>query len=261
MGCGEKQSTNTNDGNNTPEKPAKKNVEKETPASTSWVSDLSDPNNVKIEAAIRSSLGKPEGELTRVDLEKVTGLRLYHKQLTELPKEMEKLTQLTKLSLLGNRSTDVTSLEKLTQLTNLSLDGNKLIELPNGLEKLTQLTWLSLDDNLLTDVEGLENLTQLEYLGLGGNRLSDMEGLENLTQLTKLSLKRNELTDVKGLEKLAKLTTLDLRLNQLTDVKGLEKLTKLEYLYLSLNPDLTKAQIAELQKALPKCKIGSSPKK
>jgi len=40
-----------------------------------------------------------------------------------------------------------------------------------------------------------------------------------------------------------------------------EKLTKLAYLYPGLNPDLTKAQIAELQKALPKCKIGSSPKK
>ena len=60
---------------------------------------------------------------------------------------------------------------------------------------------------------------------------------------------------------LEKVKALFLGNNQLTDVKGLEKLTKLEYLYLSLNPDLTKAQIAELQKALPKCKIGSSPKK
>ena len=38
-------------------------------------------------------------------------------------------------------------------------------------------------------------------------------------------------------------------------MKGLEKLTKLERLYLKDNPDLTKAQIAELKKALPKCKI------
>jgi hypothetical protein len=38
-------------------------------------------------------------------------------------------------------------------------------------------------------------------------------------------------------------------------VKGLEKLTQLEKLILYVNPDLTKAQIDELQKALPKCKI------
>ena len=87
-------------------------------------------------------------------------------------------------------------------------------------------------------------------------------GLEKCTELTSLSLTGNELTDFTGLENLTQLKVLSLMGNKLTEVpKGLEKLTKLEYLYLSLNPDLTKAQIAELQKALPKCKIGSSPKK
>ena len=61
---------------------------------------------------------------------------------------------------------------------------------------------------------------------------------------------------------LEKVTELDLRSNQLTDVpKGLEKLTKLERLVLMYNPDLTKAQMAELKKALPKCKISSNPTK
>ena len=44
-------------------------------------------------------------------------------------------------------------------------------------------------------------------------------------------------------------------------MKGLENLTQLKYLHLTGNPDLTKAQIDELQKALPKCKIISNPKK
>jgi len=44
-------------------------------------------------------------------------------------------------------------------------------------------------------------------------------------------------------------------------VKGLEKLTKLEELVLNDNPDLPKAQIAELKKALPKCDISSNPTK
>ena len=54
---------------------------------------------------------------------------------------------------------------------------------------------------------------------------------------------------------------LSLSYNQLTDVKGLEKLTKLTRLYLQSNPDLTKTQIDQLQKALPKCQILSNPKK
>jgi hypothetical protein len=38
-------------------------------------------------------------------------------------------------------------------------------------------------------------------------------------------------------------------------VKRLEKLTQLTKLYLYSNPDLTKAQIDQLQKALPDCAI------
>jgi Leucine-rich repeat (LRR) protein len=60
---------------------------------------------------------------------------------------------------------------------------------------------------------------------------------------------------------LEKITRFYLENNQLTDVKGLEKLTQLKMLRLQGNPDLTKAQITELQKALPKCTILSNPTK
>ena len=68
----------------------------------------------------------------------------------------------------------------------------------------------------------------------------------------------NQLTSVKGLEKLTQLRQLSLERNQLTSVKGLEKLTMLQELVLQDNPDLTKAQIDALQKALPNCKIDSN---
>ena len=144
-----------------------------------------------IEAAIREAAGKPTGKLTKVDLEKVTKLNLSNKQLTKVPKGLEKLMQLTKLD--------------------------------------------------------------LSY-----NELTDVKGLEKLTKLTKLDLGINKLTDVKGLEKLTKLEELDFDFNQLADVKSLMKLTRLTELVLVDNPTLTKAQIAELKKALPKCDIYSS---
>jgi hypothetical protein len=49
--------------------------------------------------------------------------------------------------------------------------------------------------------------------------------------------------------------------NNLSDVKSLENLTQLTDLHLKNNSDLTKDQIAELQKALPKCDIYSNPTK
>jgi hypothetical protein len=43
--------------------------------------------------------------------------------------------------------------------------------------------------------------------------------------------------------------------------EDLFKLTQIKRLNLTNNPDLTKAQIDELQKALPKCRIISNPTK
>ena len=102
------------------------------------------------------------------------------------------------------------------------------------------------------------DLEKVTGLVLDGNQLTDVKGLEKLTQLEYLSLVNNQLTSVKGLERLTKLEGLFLSNNQLTDVKGLEKLKQLEYLELDDNRALTKAQIDELQKALPNCEIDST---
>ena len=83
----------------------------------------------------------------------------------------------------------------------------------------------------------------------------------DLVKLERLFLHVKQLTSVKGLEKLTQLTHLSLDYNKLTSLKGLEKLTQLKELALNGNPDLTKAQIDELQKALPKCKIHSNFRK
>jgi internalin A len=121
-----------------------------------------------IEAAIRKAANKPTGELTKADLEKVTSLGLIDKQLNDMPKGLEKLTQLTTLHLDHNQLTNVRGLEKLTQLTHLSLFNNQLINV-KGLEKLTQLEVLVLAVNQLADVKELKKLTQLETLWLQGN--------------------------------------------------------------------------------------------
>ena len=114
----------------------------------------------------------------------------------------------------------------------------------------------------LTEAD-LEKVTDLFLSGHPyGNKLTEVpKGLEKLTQLKELDLNDNQLTNVKGLEKLTQLEDLYLNGNKLTDVKGLENLTKLKVLYLGNNPALTKAQIDELKKALPKCEIDSNPTK
>ena len=124
--------------------------------------------DIEIEKAIRERLKKPTGELTKADYEKVKELYLDGNQLTELPKGLEKLTQLKLLALNNNQLTSVKGLAKLTQLEQLLLGNNQLTDL-TGLEKLTQLEELVLGGNQLTDLTGLEKLMQLEGLNLFNN--------------------------------------------------------------------------------------------
>ena len=121
-----------------------------------------------VEKRIRNKLKKPIGELTKADLRKVKNLNLGLGQLTEVPKGLEKLTQLKQLILSVNQLTEVQGLEKTPQLTELWLNNNKLTDV-KGLEKLTNLEILRLNRNQLTDVKGLEKLTRLELLNLHNN--------------------------------------------------------------------------------------------
>ena len=147
----------------------------------------------------------------------------------------------------------------LEKVKKLDIHQRKLTDV-KGLKKLTQLKTLWLGRNQLTDVKGLENLSQLAELQLQDNQLTDVKGLEKLTNLKGLWLNHNRLTNVRGLEKLTQLKSLNLMDNRLTDVRGLEKLTQLKSLNLMGNRYLTKAQIEQLQKALPNCDIGHNAK-
>jgi Leucine-rich repeat (LRR) protein len=100
---------------------------------------------------------------------------------------------------------------------------------------------------------------KVTWLHFEYNQLTDVKGLEKLTQLKSLYLSQNQLTSVKGLEKLTQLKSLTLARNQLTDVKGLENLTQLRIQYLIHNPDLTKAQIDELQNPQQPQAVSDSP--
>ena len=124
-------------------------------------------NAEKIEAAIREALDKPQGELTKTDLEKVAMLFIKRKQLTSV----SGLTGLMKLEVLGldgNRLIDISPLAGLTQLRLLYLNNNNLTNV-SPLAGLTQLKELYLYNNNLTNVSTLAGLTQLEILHLGSN--------------------------------------------------------------------------------------------
>ena len=65
-----------------------------------------------VEKAIRKQLEKPEGELTKADLEKVTSLALGHTQITDAGlKDVAKMQKLEKLDLTATQITDAGAAE------------------------------------------------------------------------------------------------------------------------------------------------------
>jgi hypothetical protein len=104
-------------------------------------------------------------------------LDLTGMNLTELPPEIGKLTQLETLRLgldddyenpIGNNLTDLPAeLAQLTNLTTLSLDNNQFTKIPAVIAKLTNLTRLDLNNNQIAIIpEAIGNLTNLTDLYL-----------------------------------------------------------------------------------------------
>ncbi len=183
-----------------------------------------------------TQLPREIGQLTQL-----THLYLSYNQLTELPREIGNLTQLTNLDLSNNKLTQLPNeIGNLTQLTQLYLYNNQLTQLPSEIGQLTQLTKLSLSNNKLTQLPTeIGQLTQLTELYSGNNQLTQLPSeIGNLTQLTYLYLSNNKLTQLPSeIGNLTQLTYLYLHDNQLTQLpREIGNLTQLAWLVLSDNP-------------------------
>ena len=98
-----------------------------------------------IEAAIRNSISKPSGMLTKVDLDKVRWI----------------------FYLDGTKLNDVSELQVLTNLSALKLRcDNELMKWPTGIDKLTNLEQLGLEHNLTSLPPELDKLPKLKNIAI-----------------------------------------------------------------------------------------------
>ena len=96
---------------------------------STFTSDPSNPQNVIVEKAIWSYLNTPTGELTKTDLERVTGLDLYRTNISDaILRELAKCKKLEGLSLDSTQISDagLKGLAKLTQLKGLRVQQTKV---------------------------------------------------------------------------------------------------------------------------------------
>jgi hypothetical protein len=234
-----------------------------------------------IEAAIREELKKPDGEITKDDLEKISRLHisLDFDEITDVT-PLAGFTQLEDLWV-GGKVTDIRALAGLTKLKRLTIWGNQLSDI-SAIARLTKLESLFISGLYVNDISALARLTQLKSLTLGHSQIEDISALAKLKKLENLSFRYTQILGIRALAELTKLESLELtsvgitndqlrhlrRLknlkelwlpaNHFSDLSALKGLNELQTLNLSNNPNIILADVEELQSALPGCFIKSN---
>ena len=172
--------------------------------------------------------------------EKTGLLALQWKHLPRMPPDVQSLTELKQLKLIGNSFDGQTvSLGPLVSLTDLTLMACRIEELAHDFGLLTSLTSLSFEDNRLEALpESTRHLTQLTFLNLCNNRLKRLpEGIGHLRQLRTFKCDVNHLAALPAsTHELAALEHFSLGSNRLETLpRGFEKLASLTCLFLNGN--------------------------
>jgi internalin A len=193
-----------------------------------------------------------------------TELDLAGHNLTELPPEIGRLTQLETL-LLGKQERDEKGepcwsfngerqvplvvgnaltvlppeIQELTNLKCLDLSGNPLRSLPSVVAELSSLEKLiSVESTLTTIPDEIAQLTNLTTLDLDSNQIVVIpDTITQLINLARLELNSNQITTIPdAIAQLTNLTTLSLYSNQIATIPdAIAQLTNLKTLYLGRN--------------------------
>jgi hypothetical protein len=119
--------------------------------------------------------------------------------LTEVPRDIARLSSLVELWLDGNRLASLPrEIGQLGHLTHLSVAANFLEKLPPEIGELTSLESLDLSANMLTEIPPeIGRLTNLRDLRLSKNRLEKLpKEIGKLSRLARLCIDRNRLTEL-----------------------------------------------------------------
>jgi hypothetical protein len=150
------------------------------------VIEIPDPG---LEAAIRASLRKFDGDLTLPDMESLALLNTNDRGITDLT-GLEMATNLTSLTLSFNEIEDLSPLAGLTQLKTLRVDRNRVRDL-SPIAGLTTITFLDIWTNHVTDVTPIAGLVDLYRLDLRNNSIADITPLATLESLTHVQVQAN----------------------------------------------------------------------
>ncbi|MFV0395295.1 MAG: leucine-rich repeat domain-containing protein [Coprobacillaceae bacterium] len=197
--------------------------------------------DVNLQQAVAEALTMNVEDITKADMKNLTSLTAIEKRISNI-QGLEEATNLISLDLSNNTSlpsnkntiSDITPLSNLTSLTSLKLKHNLVSDI-SVVANLTSLTSLGLGGNQIVDISPISGLTSLTELGFYTNQVTDISPIKDLTSLTILKLNVNNIQSIAPIEGMVALTNLELSSNQITDITPIRNLTALSYLNLTNN--------------------------
>lgn len=140
---------------------------------------------------------------------------------------MEKLVNLTLVTVGSEKLTSLKGLPRLPRLTHIVISGGQPEDLTPIVEALPNVETLALRDMTLPDLAPLAKLPMLENLDLYGSTLKDFSPLAGCPRLVKLNYYATEGADYSTLGKLNKIQELEGGMSRLKDIAWIAALPNL----------------------------------
>ncbi|UXE59960.1 MAG: leucine-rich repeat domain-containing protein [Woronichinia naegeliana WA131] len=184
-------------------------------------------------------------------LQNLTTLSLYNNQIVEIPDAITQLQNLIRLNFSNNQIVEISdAIAQLQRLKVLYLHNNQIVKIPDVIFQLQRLKVLYLHNNQIVEIPNvIFQLQCLKVLYLSRNQIVEIpDAIAQLQNLTSLYLFRNQIVEIPdAIAQLQNLTILNLHNNQIVEIPDaiaqLQNLTRL---------DLSRNQIVEIPDEIQK---------
>lgn len=183
-------------------------------------------------------------------------LTIYYRE-SAIPKWMKVLSKLGIYDLKDKFYIDLSPVERLTDLKKLNLYASsvKNIQPLSGLKNLEELI---LDSTLVADIKPIKELKKLKVLNLCATKVTNIESIKGLVNMKELHLYDTKISDIEPIKDMTNLYILSLRKTPVSNLEPIKGLTNLQFLLIKECNNITKEQIEDVQKVLPKLNISKS---
>lgn len=188
----------------------------------------------ELEKIIREQIGKPEGDITALDMEMVYSINIDFKEYPVY--EIDGLEYAVNLNDFSFRYGNLKSLDAVAELKNityLTISYSTLEQMPPVFDT-PLLSRINFIETNVSDMTFLSNVP-VESASLVRSGITSIDFLNGWDMLVDINLSDNAITDVTPLEGKIKLVDLNLHKNMVEDISVFESLTSLELLNISYN--------------------------